>query len=256
MPECAFCPNAAKLSGEHIWSAWMGEVFSHIKRFRFRQRDHEGQVIKEWPSPYLDMKAKVVCRSCNNGWMSDLERHHAKPAVEDMILGNKELSISQSRATSIARFAFKTSVIANHMARTQPSFFPPAIRREFAKSLAIPQGVQMWLAGFLPMETQGHLFARWGNQEIDGIGRIEFYVCTFAVGHLVFQVVSGRLHTETRHQWGEINFTPMHNFEHLAVPFWPAIQDGIVWPLPNALLTRDDFNSFGERWDSVNVQAT
>jgi hypothetical protein len=41
MSTCAFCSKAAKISGEHIWSQWMRELFPS-KRFRFFQRDESG----------------------------------------------------------------------------------------------------------------------------------------------------------------------------------------------------------------------
>jgi hypothetical protein len=117
------------------------------KNFRFRQRDEEGKVVKEWRSPAIDLTAKVVCKSCNEGWMSSLERRHAKPALSDLILGNEVAALSQARANSVAIFAFKSAVIIDHMRREKP-FFRRSIRHRFAQTLIIPDNIQMWLAGF------------------------------------------------------------------------------------------------------------
>src|SRR4051812_5525667 len=95
--KCAFCPDTAKITGEHIWSEWMRALFS-ATRFRFIQRGEDGSVLNEWPSDEINLKANVVCKPCNEGWMSNLESQHAKPAMTDLIVGDKEIAISQNRA--------------------------------------------------------------------------------------------------------------------------------------------------------------
>lgn len=77
MRACAFCGANARLSGEHIWSAWVGKLYGRPtpRRFTFRQMDRDGRVVRTWRSRDIDMTAKVVCEGCNNGWMSDLENN-------------------------------------------------------------------------------------------------------------------------------------------------------------------------------------
>ena len=78
------------------------------KRFRFRQIDEDGKVVNEWRSPRIDLTARVVCKPCNEGWMSDLELRHAKPSMSDLIVGREISNISQSCANPVALFAFKS----------------------------------------------------------------------------------------------------------------------------------------------------
>ena len=84
------------------------------KKFRFYRRDPTGKVMKRWAAPGIDIKANVVCRKCNETWMSNIENKHAKPAMTDLILG-KPVEINQERANSIALFAFKTAILADQM---------------------------------------------------------------------------------------------------------------------------------------------
>jgi hypothetical protein len=51
----------------------MRELFP-AKRFRFVQRNEGGEIISHWNLPGIDLKAKVICEPCNNGWMSALEQ--------------------------------------------------------------------------------------------------------------------------------------------------------------------------------------
>jgi hypothetical protein len=117
------------------------------KRFRFASFTEKGEV-RTWMKRKLDQKLPVVCRKCNNGWMSDLENNHAKPAIKDLIVSDKLVKLSPVRLHSIARFAFKTAVVADHYSLSdgQPPFFSTAARHAFRESLQIPGGVQMWIS--------------------------------------------------------------------------------------------------------------
>lgn len=239
--ECAFCPQTAKLSAEHLWSRWIRDLFP-AKKFIFIQRNQAGKALKTWYSPKIDLTTKVVCKRCNESWMSAIENEHAKPAMSDLILGNKVLTVSQSRANSIALFAFKTAVIVDHMRRKE-TFFPRSVRHDFARSLTIPPDVQMWLAGFLP-GASGRFNSSYSDLSIDARSHLELYVCTYAVGHFVFQVVAAR-------HAGIPSFSPRAGFEHLGIPFWPTIPEGVAWPPPNVLRTWIEFEQFSERWGAI-----
>jgi hypothetical protein len=247
MSTCAFCSKAAKISGEHIWSQWMRELFPS-KRFRFFQRDESGKVIKTWNPHNLDLTANVVCKPCNEGWMSDLERQHAKPAMTALIVGDKGITVSQSQRQLNGAFAFKTAVIVDHMRRNRDPFVRRSVRYRFAESLEIPGNVQMWFAGFLPAGS-GRVESFYPEGGIDSKLRIKMHVCTYAVGHLVFQVVSARFSS------GMPSFSPNGGFEYLAIPFWPTIPKRIRWPPQDVLRTRTQFDEFSERWGTIKLRS-
>jgi hypothetical protein len=111
--KCAFCPSPAVAhGGEHAWSDWMNKLITG-KLFRFASFTETGE-IRTWRKRKLDAKLPVVCEPCNNGWMSDLENKDAKPAIKDLIVSDKIVKLSPERLKSIARFAFKTAVVADH----------------------------------------------------------------------------------------------------------------------------------------------
>src|ERR1700677_4836142 len=114
MKECAFCPHTAKLSAEHIVSAWMDELF--VGPVKTKITDTAG-FVREWKSSELDWKAKVVCGPCNNTWMSEIESKHAKPVMTPLIKGDSAFPIGSSEAHSLALFAFKTAVVLDHAHR-------------------------------------------------------------------------------------------------------------------------------------------
>jgi len=141
--ECVFCPETANLTGEHLWSAWIGKALGP-KRYTFTRRERDGHV-RRWRGDELDAKAKVVCGTCNSGWMSDLETA-SRSFLNDMVLHCSPTVLQPDQIKLLAALAFKNTIIADHMHDNRGPFFTLMERRRFAAKLIIPQGVQMWLA--------------------------------------------------------------------------------------------------------------
>jgi hypothetical protein len=242
--ECAFCPHSAKLSAEHLWSDWMNALLKGKKRFVMR--DVSGKVKATWDSTTLDWKAKVVCKKCNETWMSAIESQHAMPALTELIRGDSGVPVTGVRARSIALFAFKTAVLFDCIAKArQFLFFPRCVRHEFRKSLTIPGNVNIWLA-HLAHGTGGGVTSWYHEGERPPTGRFEFYVCTYYVGHLVFQVVADRPYTV-------YNFSPIPGYEYKSLKFWPTPFAFVQWPPAHVMQTTDEVYRFSQRWARLTV---
>jgi hypothetical protein len=165
--------------------------------------------------------------------------------MADLILGKRRVQLSHSRARDIARFAFKTAVVIDHMMPGEP-FFERSVRHHFAKSLCIPKLVQMWLAAFVPIGS-GRLCSYYHTASAQPGRSLEMYVCTYGVGHLVIQVVAAYVK-------GFPSFEPKPGFEYLGVPFWPMIpNDGFIWPPGDRLRSKADFEGFSTRWGTIKL---
>jgi hypothetical protein len=240
--ECAFCPESAKLSAEHLWSAWMNDLFPGKKRFT--SKNEHGEIVADWSSDKLDWKARVVCETCNNTWMSVVESR-AKSAMSNFIRGKTGL-ISQSGADSTALFAFKSAVIFDHIRRNREPFFSRSVRHVFRESFAIPASARMFMAGFLP-RGKGHVHSCYHEGALSANDRITLYVCTYAVGHFVFQVVGQK-------QLGHTNVTLQpRELRSFAVEFWPWVSASASWPPAHVLQTVHDFDSFSSRWRNLTA---
>jgi hypothetical protein len=222
----------------------MGNLFPGRKRFT--ARGERGQIISQWDAATLNWKAKVVCAECNNTWMSEIENKHARPIMTRFILGSQEVRITQSCARSIAVYAFKTAVVLDHLRRNSSPFFSEPTRRRFKELLAIPFNVRMWLAGFL-LIGKGRVRTVYHDGATPDGSPLGLYVCTYAIGHLAFQVVAAKQARFSR-------FSPIsEKFRHLAVPIWRRVPDGVVWPPTDVLRTRHDFVEFSNRWAKLKV---
>jgi hypothetical protein len=83
------------MSAERLWSDWICELFPDLK-VRFRQWSITDATHKVWDAP-MGLTAKVVCKVCNEGWMSDLESGHAKSAMKSLILSNDPVILDTAR---------------------------------------------------------------------------------------------------------------------------------------------------------------
>jgi len=242
--KCAFCPSTAKISGEHIWSQWMASLFPSAA-VNFSKIEKDGSVSRQWRMSGLDMTANVVCKVCNETWMSNIESEYAKPAMSDLILGKQVKEITENQAQGISLFAFKTAVISNHMLPEDEEFFDVSQRYAFRESLSIPPKVGMYLVGFEPGNTGGFrsMSIYFPNKDAP---KLTLNVCSFHVGLLGFQVVSAKSLTVT-----QIESLPMP--DDLTVLFYPTIRSGISWPR-NIVLHTEAFENFAARWNKVKYR--
>jgi hypothetical protein len=239
--KCAFCPSTAKVSGEHVWSKWIGELANSPEaRVTFSKVELDDSVSKQWDMPGLDMKANVVCKVCNETWMSDIESA-AKVAMTDLILGNPVAEITTEQAARIANFAFKTAIISDRMMNGH--FFDISVRYAFKKSLAIPSTVKMWLLGFQADTFQGSLRTRNIYFPSQSLTDLTLNVCTFFSGRFGFQVLAVKTDIV-----GHVE--PVPTPPGLTFTFHPNIDAGISWPRP-VLLKPEGFGEFASRWDRV-----
>lgn len=247
--KCAFCGRVATLTGEHIWSDWVGRLLVP-RKIRYKWTEADG-TVKEWHKTGLDAKVKVVCDTCNNGWMSDLE-NTAKPIVQDMILDPKDVTLGPAELKIIAALAFKSAIIADHIRLNKLRFlYDAAQRRNFAQSLTVPTGVQMWISG---VEAQCGILK--GGDSTTGrwaATGFRINVCTYAIGHLVLQVTCTRWNkgsNRRKHAPGKL--TQADEWGLVSTPFWPLPPEPVTWPPPN-WMTKDSLDTFADRWKKLLI---
>ncbi|HEY5176135.1 MAG TPA: hypothetical protein VII95_11290 [Terriglobales bacterium] len=188
--------------------------------------------------------------------MSDLEHKHAKPAMAELIVSDKAVLLDPERLKSIASFAFKSTVIADHVRvpdtilGTHPPFFTTQERHAFRKSLAIPGNVQMWLAAF--EESRYGIFrAIYYPSPANTVPAFESYALTFGVGFLLIQVVASRLLGTGTRRFG-FDVTQGEGWDKFSVSSWPADGRSLSWP-PGQRLSLALANRFADRWLGTKI---
>lgn len=246
MKECAFCPNNAN-DGEHYWSAWIGDLFK-TSGYNFRRLNTATGSRLAWRRPSLGEKTKVVCKTCNNTWMSNLE-NESKAAFAGMIRDGTEISVLSRGASLLAAFAFKCAVVADHAEPHEGPFFSRFARRRFRESRQIPPGVRMWLAAFHDPVGRRGLYTNYSTSPtLEQFSDLKFYVFTFLAGHLAFQLHATKW-TKLHKQGTPIPVVePKADWDaRVAAQFWPNVGSPIAWP-PPLYLDGDALQQFTYRW--------
>jgi hypothetical protein len=166
-----------------------------------------------------------------------------------LIEGKSGIPISQSAARSIAIFAFKTAVIIDHIRKDKDRapFFSRRLRTAFRKHLEIPSTVQMWMCSYGPGIRRADYFAGYYDGEVALAGPLQLYICTYGIGGFAFQVLAAK----------EISigiYSQGGRFENLAVPFWPHIPSGFIWPVPCGLRSVQELIEFHGQWDNLGLR--
>jgi len=242
MRTCAFCPHSAKMSAEDVLPKWMHALFvgNGVMRFKTAQ--------KQWAAAttHIDWRAKVVCKKCNNTWMSRIEDEHGKPVLTSLIEGDKVVPIDVSVARSIAIWAFKTAVVMDHAHRLfgQP-YFSSEERTTFRETLNIPNDSVVWVGMF-----HGHRYrikseTGQNNGHIAPDQPLTMYVFTCAIGCLVIQFGHARTSRP-------VIFEPKPGFEYIMAPIWPDLHPNLTWPWPDKLTEDSQFAELHNRWKTIH----
>jgi hypothetical protein len=101
---------------------WIGSVF-RVPGFR-HTADRYGQRMAEWDSPRLSLTINRVCKTCNTGWMSDLETE-TKPVLKPLIRG-KDRTLWTDHQTLLTAWLVKTSMVMEFTsdAEREPYYTP------------------------------------------------------------------------------------------------------------------------------------
>src|SRR5258708_14335434 len=96
---CVFC-GGAPLTREHVIPRWLTDVLP--EQARFRGQDQQVVLLppkaarsrillphRERREPFNSMTVKSVCKSCNSGWMNEIEGR-ARPYLNRLIQGYQQ----------------------------------------------------------------------------------------------------------------------------------------------------------------------
>lgn len=263
MRQCTFCPNKAD-SKEHIWSQWILDLLPKTRDGVFSRRLRDGTYhSRKVPRP--EQTARIVCTKCNTGWMSAKLEGPMKSLTSDIILDNKLKTFSREDCKHIAQWAFKTTILANHIDPPDEPFFPEETRYAFARDLSIPRGVHVWLA----RRNAGHLKATYRSvqrlQQPSGTltphlirppesqYTFKTYTCSFSVGYLLVQVIAARWTKPEVAQ--QLDFPPIFQgefFNSYSTSLWPNDGFCVEWP-PMRAIDNTLFERFWDRFETFRL---
>lgn len=236
---CIFC-GSSNLSKEHFWSEWMHPYFPKepgVKLSSYHANIHGKTRVPLAPPTHmvrdggaLTKKLRVVCKKCNETWMSQVETK-AKPILVPLLKGDAT-SLDKVQQTALSEWIAMKSFVAEH-SQKDGAIYPAEVRKQFKANKTIPQPFQIsvaqcndpfWACAYRRDAAQ---VRRTRGLPVTGKSK-NIQAISFGVGKLFIQVFS------TTYPDAGVRFNPTS-----AMPvkvLWPIQDEVLCWP-PSRPLT-------------------
>ena len=233
--KCIFC-EGFRLSREHVFGEWLKEFFPRDKTTTHTMGTFtwSDEIITRGPSKTSQnkpghtgtRKVRVVCQTCNNGWLSVLE-DQTKPVLTPLITG-KHANLTPEAQTILATWASKTVMTAEYV-QPKGRCVTQKERVWLKARLTPPEDWCVWIAAYNGSEWhnltiyqhRGYLHespipspgdkARHIQSTFFGVGRIVFLVVNSAMSNIRFA------------------FSAIEEVTGL-IQIWPAQKRSVIWP--------------------------
>ena len=206
---CIFCGGFG-LSKEHVWSKWTYALVpnkptdthrrGHYVSSRANPRIIERREIKAYQGNVNTIRLRVVCKGCNNGWMSRLDSA-VKPILSPLILGVSTMLNERSQLILSTWIAMK-AMVSEH-SRTEDVASDQGERTYLMSDLRPPANYRIWIAAHSATSwrvayqrhaaTLGYLDGEGMAQSPDRSLLKNSQSLTLGIGKLLINVVSSRV---------------------------------------------------------------
>lgn len=262
---CAFCPTVVELSrsafqdgdsGEHLWADWLSREFRLVSgkpgRYVFHTLDEGG--VSSHKKQSISYKLPVVCRECNNTWMSQLEKF-AAGLLRATVTDGASLEVRPADVTRLALWAVKSAIVVDHahllaMTRSRP-FYSPSERFAVRDRSVVPKNILVNLVAYaggskaFVKATYSGCTPRTRDRELKNI---DACAVTYTMGKSGFQVVGFRLQTPKQRRSATPVVAPPPGWNDHTVALWPQSSAVVRWPPRRNLESQDDLWRFAHQW--------
>ena len=238
---CIFCNGTGKKSKEHLWPVWMHELLplvgdgnnvSEMNTFQWKKQT--GAKRQKRQGHLTTKKLRVVCQTCNNGWMSKLESE-IKPILTG-ILTHENLELCSQKQEILARWIALKSIIGEH-SEQETHVTPQAERNLFRTQKNIPDFFAIYIGKHNEKADTAWLrtsqtIARSPTGPNPPLGDLKrnMQSIAFICGPLFVYVLAIRE--------DGIKATEFLNLPEL-IRIFPTQSDKIIWPPNNTLTSKD-----------------
>jgi hypothetical protein len=229
---CIFCNKKGDISKEHFWPQWLGKYFPQTSSERYISEFFEGEAKApkllqnrtERQGKVITKKIRVVCKQCNNEWMSAVEEK-VKPIIVSILEGSSH-KLNRDQIATLSFWATVKAIVGEH-AEDKMALTPSTERYLIYKHHTIPDYFRIFL-GMHASETKAAYSRHSATISLikDGLHppslppdvRRNIQTVTFLVGPLLLHVVAVRV--------AGFNIDGILN-SRLLVRLWPPLSEEI-----------------------------
>ena len=146
---CIFCGATKDISEEHIFSKWMRKYLPHTNFHHHHSRVMPGPNIpgkshvKNYRGGTNVIRPKVVCRKCNNGWMSIIETN-AKECLIPLMTGGS-FTVTDDHKLKLSRWATLKTMVYEYQTEDFPLVSSTEDREKFRKDITPGDRWGVWI---------------------------------------------------------------------------------------------------------------
>src|SRR6516164_4518348 len=147
---CIFCGGKG-LTYEHAFAEWLQACLkSDQSEHYFGDHDlwpnHVTHTIKKWGGDPYHRRLRIVCKSCNGGWMSDLQQAVKSYLVP--LLEGRNYILSLTAQEIMAAWATMSVMVSEYFVRPEKRSITQDERREFWLSGKPPTTFKIWIGRY------------------------------------------------------------------------------------------------------------
>jgi hypothetical protein len=154
--KCMFCGKGG-ISKEHIWARWMTQYLpKDAPNFSMLDvvvhKTHETKKARRENRSAYSGTIKLVCKPCNNGWMSRLQ-NDAKPILLPLMRGERR-ALNRREQVTLAAWIAMFIMVAEFQTPSKVTI-PQAVRERFKDTLQPPDLWAIWLGIYTRQKWHG-----------------------------------------------------------------------------------------------------
>jgi len=249
------------MSPEDVLSRWMSkELRKRFKGSLFEQYKYSSRIGTE-PTERkqrLALDAPVVCRPCNNDWMSRIDKL-AKPILNPLITSpHVARTLSAEQCGILASWMTMKSIVLDRLGFAQHGqravSFRPFECSRFKTTHIPPSRVTVWIGRFDPERPiRGHVRAIYYDQlNLKRLSNLYAFVCTMRLDELAIQLIALRPKlsgSRIPHSIPFATYPTEGTWAERFIELWPNLPDSIAWPTPRSLGGQRALNAVANRLD-------
>lgn len=184
------------MTKEHVLADWLSAYLPEAKASK-KVHSRDGSTpnltthsMRRGPDSAFGHKVRVVCKPCNEGWMSDLERA-TQPILIPMMEGNS-VRLTWGRCKTLATWAFKTATMIDCLDSDVNRGVSPDHIETLYRDRKPPATCQIWVVPTTGGEDSGYAgkysTAAGKKKTLAEVVPRSTYASAFMLGHVGFVV--------------------------------------------------------------------